>query len=665
MAPLDPPPEAIYDSPETAEAHVQQWAEAHGFATVRKNHSKDKFNEIRKIWMICDKGGKIRSIKPLNGSEPQQQKDYDAQDDGDDDTQRNPKPKKGRKAGSRKTGCEFKLTITRTSDNEWAVEVLNDTHNHEPSLHPSAHPSHRKLTQDEENLLKSMADRAAKPRDIILAMKHLNPHTNVTASDIRNQKAKLRKEELGGRTGTEALLELLMKSEDWATSWAKDPNTNRLNRLLFCHHKGIELAHNYPEVLLIDATYKTNQYNMPLLHFAGVCPSNARKGKTFSIGFCFLPSEEEITYQWTVSEFQKAVYGDQHKPAIIITDNDAGLRNAISTVWPSVPSLLCRWHINKNVLTKAQETWRVNGLDEEERKKNEKLRDAFMERWMKVTYSKTKEAFEEAYQQLKNDYSEQPALLKYLDEFKYSTKELYVEAYTSQFKHYGVTVTSRIEGGHSCLKKFLGTSKSDLFGVVKVISMLHTEQYDKIHDELAQSRDSIAHDINAKLPGNAWMDPDINMKVVPLGLKKLKQQYELTLQPAFNHQCTGSFERTLGIPCGHTIRALMELDKKVSAAHFDVYWLYNRPVPAPDRLPDVPAQFGMIDLASIDPLLPDPADIPPPPPPAVLPPLKIRAKGRPRKDDTSTKRLPSAWERNGGPRSSGVHLTSYSILKRC
>jgi hypothetical protein len=195
--------------------------------------------------------------------------------------------------------------------------------------------------------------------------------------------------------------------------------------------------------------------------------------------------------------------------------------------------------------------------------------------------------------------------------------------------------------------------------------MLHAEQFDKIRDELAQSRNSITHDINAKLPDNAWMDPDINMKVVPLGLKKLKQQYELTLQPAFNHQCTGSFERTMGIPCGHTIRGLMELDKKVSAANFDTYWLYNRPVPAPDPLRDVPAQFGMIDLANIDPLLPDPADIPPPPPPAVLPPLKVRAKGRPRKDDTSTKRLPSAWEGNGGPRSSGVSLTSYLISNRC
>src|SRR6266480_6645451 len=133
MAPLDPPPEAIFDSPETAEAHIQQWAEAHGYAIVRKNHSKDKYGEIRKIWVICDKGGKIRSIKALipdavNDPQPQGQEPQD-----NDAAIQETKPK-GRKSGSRKTGCEFMLTITRNSGHKWNVEILNSTHNHEPSL---------------------------------------------------------------------------------------------------------------------------------------------------------------------------------------------------------------------------------------------------------------------------------------------------------------------------------------------------------------------------------------------------------------------------------------------------------------------------------------------------------------------------------------------------
>jgi len=49
----------------------------------------------------------------------------------------------------------------------------------------------------------------------------------------------------------------------------------------------------------------------------------------------------QTVYQWAVIEFPKAVNGDQFKPAIIITDNDAGLRNDISTVWPFVTSLFC------------------------------------------------------------------------------------------------------------------------------------------------------------------------------------------------------------------------------------------------------------------------------------------------------------------------------------
>jgi len=154
-----------------------------------------------------------------------------------DNTTTQTKPKKGRKAGSRKTRCEFKLTLTRTPSNKWDVTVLNGTHNHEPSLNPSTHPTHRKLTQDKVKLVKSMSDRAAKPWDILLAMRQLDLETHVTTANIQNQKAKLRKEELGGRTATEALLELLMNSSDWATSWVKDPNTNGLNRLLFCNHK--------------------------------------------------------------------------------------------------------------------------------------------------------------------------------------------------------------------------------------------------------------------------------------------------------------------------------------------------------------------------------------------------------------------------------------------
>ena len=112
MAPFDPPPEAVYDSIEVAEAHIQQWAEAHGYATVRKNSFKNTYGEIRKIWIVCDKGDKIRSVKSFvsvsasaSASDEQQQSHAKLQT-------------KFRKAESRKIECEFTFTIIRNSEKQ-------------------------------------------------------------------------------------------------------------------------------------------------------------------------------------------------------------------------------------------------------------------------------------------------------------------------------------------------------------------------------------------------------------------------------------------------------------------------------------------------------------------------------------------------------------------
>ena len=63
------------------------------------------------------------------------------------------------------------------------------------------------------------------------------------------------------------------------------------NPALFAYKPAIQLAKGYPEILLADATYRANRYNMPLLHFMGVTPLES----SFGIGFCFLSTEDEAT----------------------------------------------------------------------------------------------------------------------------------------------------------------------------------------------------------------------------------------------------------------------------------------------------------------------------------------------------------------------------------
>ena len=145
---LEPPPEGSHPTVELAEAVIQQWAEIHGYATVRRKSRFDKRSppSVRKVWIICDKGGKPRTIKSLEvDEEPEKELDRD-----DNNEKRS---KRRRLAGSRKTDCPFELTVTRTLET-WEIKIINGTHNHEPFITPTAHPSLRKRTNEEEALVK-------------------------------------------------------------------------------------------------------------------------------------------------------------------------------------------------------------------------------------------------------------------------------------------------------------------------------------------------------------------------------------------------------------------------------------------------------------------------------------------------------------------------------
>src|SRR5437868_6816740 len=71
-----------------------------------------------------------------------------------------------------------------------------------------------------------------------------------------------------------------------------------VERLLFAFRQSINLAMRYNSVVLMDSTYKTNRFRMPLFHIVGRTGVN----KTFSIGFVFLQAETQENYCWTLCQ---------------------------------------------------------------------------------------------------------------------------------------------------------------------------------------------------------------------------------------------------------------------------------------------------------------------------------------------------------------------------
>jgi hypothetical protein len=131
----------------------------------------------------------------------------------------------------------------------------------------------------------------------------------------------------------------------------KDLDSNRLKGLLIACPESIQYLQSHHDVLLIDKTYSTNRFDMPLMDIIGVDHNN--KSFFIAFAFAFLPDQTEDSYRWALAQMKTIL--DLIYPIIglipgsISTDCDSALRNAISTVFPESVTLLCLWHANKNI----------------------------------------------------------------------------------------------------------------------------------------------------------------------------------------------------------------------------------------------------------------------------------------------------------------------------
>jgi hypothetical protein len=112
---------------------------------------------------------------------------------------------------------------------------------------------------------------------------HHNTDIALTPKDIANLTYRERLEELNGKTPIQWLLEEL-KNNGFRPQYY--PESGHLERLAYIHPKSLILWKQNPDILLLDCTYKTNRFNMPLLNICAITGNNmviqARLGTTTS-----------------------------------------------------------------------------------------------------------------------------------------------------------------------------------------------------------------------------------------------------------------------------------------------------------------------------------------------------------------------------------------------
>jgi hypothetical protein len=496
------PPEGFFESRKALFESINLYAKPRGYAFITRRSTREK-NGYLSVIFACDRSRQL----PSEGM-------------------------RRRQTTTRMTECPFSV-LAKESSEGWTLKYRHDvrhtSHNHEPSLHPSAHPVHRRLSCTPQ--LETLSNAGLAPKEIQTVIRQSG--SLATRQDIYNRIAEVRRDARQGQSPIHALANQLEQEGFWSRiQFASD---GHVTTVLFAYLDSLLYLRAYPEVLLLDCTYKTNKYSMPLLDMIGVDAT----GRSFCIAFAFLSNESEEDYMWTLERL-KTLYEQCGGvfPSVILTDRCLAVMNAASVLFPTSTSL-CIWHANKAVLARCQPAFQTA----------EKWKE-FYGFWFSILNSAVEKTYEERLEEFEKKYaSTNLEQVNYIKEtWLLPYKEKLVAAWVNQRTHFGNTATSRVEGIHALLKSYLRRSTFDLFEAWKAIRLALNNQLSELRSNQAKQQIRIPLELDKALyrAVQGWVSHE--------ALRKVEEQRQLQWKdPPTSPICTGTFTRIYGLPCIHIL----------------------------------------------------------------------------------------------------------------
>ena len=196
-----------------------------------------------------------------------------------------------------KINCSFNFIAREYggSGGRWYVMVENGRHNHpfptyaEGSRLGQISPVQKQVIRDQEmfNLT---------PSNMLAYMKRQDSANKTAIKQVYNVVGQIRKEKREGRTPMQNFIHELDKNNYMYEVRTAEESTD-LGDIVFCHPASYTMVNAYPEVMMIDCTYNTNEYELPLLEAVGATSTD----KTFTIAYAFMRNEREDNYRFVTN----------------------------------------------------------------------------------------------------------------------------------------------------------------------------------------------------------------------------------------------------------------------------------------------------------------------------------------------------------------------------
>ncbi|KAI5669377.1 hypothetical protein M9H77_19230 [Catharanthus roseus] len=178
----------------------------------------------------------------------------------------------------------------------WQLFVHNERHNHKIAIYSQGHAQSARLTEEWLHQTEQFRKSHVLPRNILRFFQE----QDIGCAKIYNVVAKIKRNQMQGRNTVEQVL--CLSAERGYTVFYRngEEDSNVLSDIVVAHPTSIAMIRTWPYVLIMDTTYKTNEYKMPLLECVGMTPT----GKNFTVATTFICNEQATTYRWVLQQIK-------------------------------------------------------------------------------------------------------------------------------------------------------------------------------------------------------------------------------------------------------------------------------------------------------------------------------------------------------------------------
>lgn len=466
--------------------------------------------------------------------------------------------------------CLFFIKAVYNSDSDSYSFVVKNEHNHKPIFDYEILAAAERLPRTVKDKAIHHYTNGSTFAESYSLLRSEFPHLRIAKSSVMNHIHEYNRSWLEGHTAGTKLLHY-MTDKGFLVSYELKEDDDEVQKLLFMSQHQKEMLASYGRVLVLDCTYKTNRYNLPLLHIVGRSPL----GKTYQACFAFINDETELSYVWALERL-KEYYPPDSGPEVLVTDAEQSLGNAIKRVFPRAKHLLCTWHIYRCVHRKLKSL----GYSPE-------LHKSLFEAWKKCMHALTVSDFNQLFKDVEDKHPNCSEFVNYLTETWLSVKKKFIPAYTHRYECYGIRTTSISEAAHGFIKDHIRNRFRELRFTFDAIAQFCKKEMEKFrHDVYVDSCKRL--DI-----GKEKLFQKLNGEISSKCLNLLKKEYTLArfrmLRSSANVPPTMDMARDSnsgatpcnclvkidnGIPCSHIIEIRMKTGrvKPYEVEEFPTQW---------------------------------------------------------------------------------------------